>query len=505
MRILLIIILSLIAITGDAATFASDGSDTDVQAKINAASDGDIVTIPVGNFDWTTPVTISGKGIHLKGVDGGWISGWSRSSVLIDVGLKTFTTQTGLKWTAGDQIGAYYVANGAALSMFGTVDSYSGSTLVINVTIANGIVSKAAWVFVHAGTSSVTFNVGASTGLNITEDDSHSVEVSQIHFIGGVFQTTGAMIKWNNTSGGKPILWHDNRITGTENDIALRVETNRGVIWSNYWDSTFYGGEGDNNAAPDCSMMQHKPAALTTSWTTADTLGQNDTDGTGNLYIEDSVWVGTSLQSFDVDEMARTVIRHSLMDNSGGTSHGRDTGTGLRHFQFYKNTTLFDNLGVDSYPLDYQFFIRGGTGIVCSNSIEDITSGQWGNKTEMKQQIQALRRACGNDCCWNAGWPQPRQIGQSHNGSSTFNDPLYYWQNSAAMAIANVDYAPDGCGGGPAMSVYCIEGRDFTNAVKTGWAPYVYPHNLRGAAPEPPGNAVVRVQKLRALRIPLRR
>src|SRR6185436_12189925 len=260
-----------------------------------------------------------------------------------------------------------------------------------------------------------------------------------------------------------------------------------GVIWSNYWDSTFYGGEGDNNAAPDCSMMQHKPAALTTSWTTADTLGQNDTDGTGNLYIEDSVWVGTSLQSFDVDEMARTVIRHSLMDNSGGTSHGRDTGTGLRHFQFYKNTTLFDNLGVDSYPLDYQFFIRGGTGIVCSNSIEDITSGQWGNKTEMKQQIQALRRACGNDCCWNAGWPQPRQIGQSHNGSSTFNDPLYYWQNSAAMAIANVDYAPDGCGGGPATSVYCIEGRDFTNAVKTGWAPYVYPHNLRGAAPEPPG------------------
>ena len=38
-----------------------------VQSAINSAIDGDTVIIPSGNCTWTAPVTITGKGIHLKG------------------------------------------------------------------------------------------------------------------------------------------------------------------------------------------------------------------------------------------------------------------------------------------------------------------------------------------------------------------------------------------------------------------------------------------------------
>ena len=40
-----------------AAVWVSDGSDTDVIAKIASAADGDTVTLPSGIFDWDEQVT----------------------------------------------------------------------------------------------------------------------------------------------------------------------------------------------------------------------------------------------------------------------------------------------------------------------------------------------------------------------------------------------------------------------------------------------------------------
>jgi hypothetical protein len=63
---------ALISLPAQAATYASNGSVADVQAKINSAANGDTVTIPSGTFDWgssngavTTnkPVTLQGAGI----------------------------------------------------------------------------------------------------------------------------------------------------------------------------------------------------------------------------------------------------------------------------------------------------------------------------------------------------------------------------------------------------------------------------------------------------------
>jgi hypothetical protein len=78
---------------------------------------------------------------------------------------------------------------------------------------------------------------------------------------------------------------------------------------------------------------------------------------------------------------------------------------------------------------------RGGTGIVADCEIPDISSGWWGNKSEINCQMQMLQRAggpCGmfgkNTNYYAAKWtgnvpsspgayPAPRQIGMSHPSS----------------------------------------------------------------------------------------
>jgi hypothetical protein len=49
-----------------ATVYNSNGSQADVQAKVNLAVDGDTVTIPAGSFTWTSHVTVT-KGITIQG------------------------------------------------------------------------------------------------------------------------------------------------------------------------------------------------------------------------------------------------------------------------------------------------------------------------------------------------------------------------------------------------------------------------------------------------------
>ncbi len=64
--VVLLITLHSSLITSFATVYNSNGSRADVQAKIDAASDGDVVTIPSGTFTWTSNVTIT-KSITLTG------------------------------------------------------------------------------------------------------------------------------------------------------------------------------------------------------------------------------------------------------------------------------------------------------------------------------------------------------------------------------------------------------------------------------------------------------
>src|SRR6267143_1725414 len=66
------ILLFILILTGSiaprcgATVYHSDGSTANVQALVNAARDGDTITLPVGTFSWTQTLVIS-KGITLQG------------------------------------------------------------------------------------------------------------------------------------------------------------------------------------------------------------------------------------------------------------------------------------------------------------------------------------------------------------------------------------------------------------------------------------------------------
>ena len=72
--------------------------------------------------------------------------------------------------------------------------------------------------------------------------------------------------------------------------------------------------------------------------------------GLSNFYVEDTHFAGA--QAFDFDDNSRTVVRHCLFNNSNVASHGAETSPeGLRHFELYDNTFLFDDLGEDTLNL----------------------------------------------------------------------------------------------------------------------------------------------------------
>src|SRR5438309_1017315 len=59
----------------------SNGTASDTQAAINAASDGSIVRIPAGTFAWYSGLTVFGKGVKIQGAGGSSLLGDSTTSL----------------------------------------------------------------------------------------------------------------------------------------------------------------------------------------------------------------------------------------------------------------------------------------------------------------------------------------------------------------------------------------------------------------------------------------
>ncbi len=310
----------------------------------------------------------------------------------------------------------------------------------------------------------------------------------------------------NGVNGaGKAVLIHDIVFT---NSRAIRMNTNRGVIYSNTMN--------DNKGIRD--FVQCTPAGrVTNSWTTTSTMGTADTTGQSNVYVEDNTIRYSLAQSIDIAGACRIVIRHNTFDHSALSSHGADTEpTGLRHFELYDNTFIWVNLGdcsgAQTVGLDYFFFLRGGTGLITNNTgLVDMNSCAWGNKAALKATVMNLQRNAGPNPCWGGGtsggamYPAPRQIGLGRvtgNGkdglgrtsdSVTYvgdREPLYIW-NQPGLVPRFQDYGPSNPGTCPApydsTANYVVQGRDyFVGTAKPGWAPYAYPHPLRGQLQQAP-------------------
>lgn len=92
---------------------------------------------------------------------GSTLTGTSTTSNTIGTGAKTFTTQTGLTFVSGGFVVVVDQASSANY-MHGQVTSYSGSTLILNITDIGGSGTKTAWNILLSGTQGPTGATGAT-------------------------------------------------------------------------------------------------------------------------------------------------------------------------------------------------------------------------------------------------------------------------------------------------------------------------------------------------------
>ena len=454
---------------------AASCSQADVQAAVNAAGAGDIVRLPAGTATWSSGLSIS-KGIRLQGAGAGGFKGSSRTPIEIGSGAKTFVTQAGLDLQPGQTVRALYIANGARF-LEGTVTRYDGTSLQLNVTRTGGSGMCGVWVFAAPARTTLINNTANDWNramIDIFEDPAASVAISGIRFRSGT-ATYGEHLNLHRTLGGRPVVIRDCWFThGGNIGRAILVYNNRGIVYR----CSFDGGleEGVPVLHHTGITLKWSGEEADRSWTSPDSMGAKDTNGLNNFYVEDTYFAGA--QCFDFDDNSRTVVRHCLFNNSNVATHGAETSPkGLRHFELYDNTFLFDDLGDDTLNLCRWIWIRGGTGIITDNVMPDLKSRMWGDGDEIQMIVMSVRRKC-----LYAGWPYPvpHQVGQGHDGHGDILDPLYIWNNPGQPRVGMNDYDPDEVGKNHRTADYLKPDRDYHVGVpKPGYAKYAYPHPLR--------------------------
>lgn len=323
----------------------------------------------------------------------------------------------------------------------------------------------------------IVHDAGAESLFDVSERADRSIELS--HLL--LRQGTGGAEAWQGMfvhlgGDGRPALLHHLRMEMTTSSRrAMRIDSHHGVVF----ECTFDGAGNDVSAIAIFGASD--------SWSTPHTMGTADTDGTANVYLEDDEFLRIPFQALDPDTDSRVVIRHNRFAESAMSSHGADTSdVGTRHWELYGNTFEFtdhgDCDGSLTANLPYLFFVRGGTGVITDNTIPDVSSCAWGDKSEILFTVMNLRRNDGPHPCWDT-YPAPHQVGQGHDGTMAVTDPVYLWDNRGGGnydAPGRNDYDPDECGGGPSTDDFVVAGRDYvTGAARPGWAPFAYPHPLR--------------------------
>lgn len=484
------------AVCGGSSPNLTAATLADLALCITAAVDGDTITLTNGSYTATSTMTISGKGIKITSGGSGRIVARSTSSVTVGTGSKTFAldTCTGVTGT----IRATVLYDGTNY-LDGTVTSCVGTTLTMDATTATGSGTRNVWVISTVVTTTITNNVTGGPIFNITEDASHSTEITGIKFVLGTGNAQHIAI--NYLASGKPVIIHDCWASASGSFKMFLFQTRRGLVYNCTFDGTFnstFPGPISNTQAIG---IKWEGTVAGATWATASTMGTADTNGDSNIYIEDNDFHGIVPQALDVDDNGRIVIRYNTFNNSGFVAHGQDTSPyGVRHYETYNNTFIYNTNG-DSRDFNMSsgyFFARGGTGVWTNNSMDDVNSAWWGNPSEVTLTIQHLRRNAGCCACETGGTPACRQVGFGYitgagptkTACETANvgagyegdlEPFYFWNNTGTIAIGLSDYSPDECSGGPAVSSFIRSGTEYyPNTTKPGWTAKTYPHTLRG-------------------------
>jgi hypothetical protein len=240
--------------------------------------------------------------------------------------------------------------------------------------------------------------------------------------------------------------------------------------------------------------------------------------GAANLFIEDNTITAASGYSayWDFNANARAVIRYNTVSNVYFDGHGTlsnstvcspETHRSYRHMEVYKNTWN----SVSDWRIVYP---RGGSGAIWGNRISvPVSKGQaMIMLDEYCARVNDPSGYCVKNCAPTSAVPLKDQIGRgidlvaspvNGNGQQS-PEPFLIWDNlysdGTRIYVSPLDDTGFGnsCGT-PALSNYIRQNVDYClgtgtqattkpsscNGTAVTYAPYTYPHPIRGGAQPP--------------------
>jgi hypothetical protein len=367
--------------------------------------------------------------------------------------------------------GTEYICDGSSADCQAKINTAANGD---TVTIVDGVHTWNSGVSIRTGiylrgsiASNVTIIGSAAPKISVQKNSVHPIFISGLSFTGG-----SNYIQISGSWSARPVVIA-NCTFSMNGGTAIFAQIVGGAVISG---CDFQGNGNYNDQA-----VKHKLSSDSQSWSTPPTLGMEDVNGDRNLYFEDCTGSDCPQQFIDIDDASRIVIRNNVFNNCEITSHGWCTSpVGLRHFEVYRNDFNFEACQTNRCNLNRYLFIRGGSGVIWGNSMDDIRSSYWGSKDEVHFAIRNIQDECGHGArcpVYPDDYPIPRQTGMGFDGTSDVPSPIYLWSNTGTLVVGFASWA-DACGNNQITSQWIAEGRDYIYSEKPGYEPYTYPHPL---------------------------
>jgi hypothetical protein len=394
-----------------------------------------------------------------------------------------------------------------------------------NYTWAGNLTITHSLTLAGASAAGVTINNAYANGnlINATSSANGHINIYWLNFeqVANNGGGSGYTLNLGRTDSVHTVLVHDCTFSNpTVFGYQVNVQQNGFVFWNDVFIGDGKDAEGYSGGSITGINFVAIGYGYTSSWNTPDTMGSADTTGLDNSYVEDCSFYDATDSCSNSDDNARTVFRYCTFQDAMLMTHGQDTSPiGVRHWEVYNNAFLFNSSGTGpsgcTYPINMQDWltIRGGTGIVTGNSMDDIP-GKTGVQLDVYSINEGFNDGAGGTAC-SLEYPAPRQTGWGWSSSSTAYfgkveagsnpqllldgkspgaflpdgtgatlDPVYIWNNTGGETtdpnyVAANQFTPDNCGNGEQISTFLQQNRDYhVNTARPGWAPYTYPHPL---------------------------
>jgi hypothetical protein len=366
--------------------------------------------------------------------------------------------------------------------------------------------------------------------ISMTTDASHHATLANMSFLPGT--GTNTYVTMNGT--GLPALVHDISFNQPYFQLTNTLDwlSKGGVIWNtNFYSTNNLNGACGSTVGGDGGGLHVEPTSP--AWDAPSTMGTLDTNGDQNLYIEDSIFSFTG-QSPDIGDNGRVVLRYTQFIASSGLTHGISGAEGGRQVELYNDSFIWPAGQFKNTPR--YFWGRAGTFVITNNNIQQINSGScYGTQSSFVFSVEGAHwSAGGHGCCTitSTGSLCFHQVGSGASSAANsisnlftsqspadpymISDPNYIWNNTGT-GQGSVHYNTNDASTDNCNNINPNTGKEYTttdfykagtnyfyddssspnNGAKPGWAPYTYPHPLRGTstgAPAPPTNLKAVVQ-----------